>query len=125
MPQITPELREFIAAKFGSTDQLDVFALLYRRRERDWSPNEVGRELDVAAAAAGMRLFLLSSAGLLVSNGQQDVRYRYEPKAIIDDFAPALLQSYDDDRATIYAIINGSDPNDQVKQLADAFRLRK
>lgn len=125
MSQISRELREFVLAKFGSTEQVDVFVLLYRGRERNWSPNEVGQTLDVASAAAGMRLFLLSSSGLIVSNGEKDVRYRYADNPIIDEFAEALQTSYDANRRAVYAIISGDDADDQVKHLADAFRLRK
>ena len=124
MTAISAELREFVAAKFGSTDQLDVFVLLYRQSEKWWTPDEVGTALDVAPQAAGMRLYLLSSAGILTSDGAADVRYRYASSPLIDVFASAVVNAYDTDRQQTYSIISGTTA-DPVKQLADAFRLRK
>jgi hypothetical protein len=125
MNGVSAELREFVTAKFGSSEQVDTFVLLYRHRDREWSPAEVARELATAPQSAGMRLYLLSSGGLLKANGEADVRYHYEADPLIDSFAALLIAQYEADKTQIYALVSGASPTDPVKQLADAFRLRK
>lgn len=122
---VTAELKEFIAAKFGSADQIDVFVFLYRNRSREWTPAEVASELGSAPEAAGMRLYLLATAGLLESKGSQAVTYRFTTNPVVETFAAAISEMHQQDPAAVYAMIGGGSPNDPVKHLADAFRLRK
>ena len=125
MRGIQPELREFVTTKFGSPDQLDVFLLLYRSPERSWSPNEVAAELRVAPQSAGMRLFLLASAGLLTSSGSPELRYAYAPDPALDHWARLVSEAWHADPAGLYALLPGGQPADPARQFADAFKLRK
>jgi hypothetical protein len=119
------ELREFIASKFSAPGQLDVFMLLYREAARSWSPAEVASALGIAMQTADMRLFLLASASLLTPESGAELRYSYAASPTLDRFARLLLEAYEADPQALEAVITGEPPSDPVKQLADAFKLRK
>lgn len=126
MHGIQPELREFITTKFGSPDQLEVFLLLYRSPHRDWSPNEVAEQLGVAPQSAGMRLFLLASAGLLTSSGSpRQLRYSYSPDAALDPWSELVAAAWDRDRGALVALLSGAPAPGPAAHFADAFKLRK
>ena len=126
MHGIQPELREFISTKFGSPDQLEVFLLLYGSAERDWSPDEVASRLGVAPQSAGMRLFLLASAGLLTSSGPpQQLRYSYAAEPALDLWSRLVAEAWERDRAAIVAILRGGQGPGPAAHFADAFKLRK
>jgi hypothetical protein len=122
---ITKELAEFVAAKFGSPEQLDVFVLLYRNAERLWTPSEVAETLGMAPQSAEMRLFLLSSTGLLASSGSRDPEYQYVAEPTLDLFARLLVQAHARERGELYAIVDGARRVDPVRRFAEAFKLRK
>jgi hypothetical protein len=126
MPDVPPELREFLASRFSSIEQVDVFVLLHRSPERQWSPQDVAGALGVAPQSAGMRLFLLSSAGLLASSGDRDVRYWYAAAPALDDVARVIDDAHRDDRAALAAVFGGPPAAaDPAQVFADAFRLKK
>lgn len=124
MAQLTPEVRELVALRVTSVEQLDVLMLLFKEKGRSWTAAEVARDLGTAPESAGMRLFLLSSTGLLQAEGTP-ARYRFSdaagPLAI---FMEPLAAAYEEDRnAVIQQLFStGSDP---VKDFANAFRLKK
>ena len=120
---IAPELVEFLRSKFGSREQLDVFVLLQRTSDRDWSPAEVAAALGTAPQSAGMRLFLLASANLIAAGGSPDLRYRYLAEPALDVWASLIADAYAHDRQELYAAIGGTASPGQ--QFADAFDLRK
>lgn len=99
--------------------------LLYRQSGRDWSPAEVAAALQVAPQSAGMRLFLLASAGLLAASGSPDIRYSYVADPALDLWARLISEAYDQDRRGLYALVPGGASADPAKQFADAFKVRK
>ena len=123
--EIPAELREFLAAKFGSPEQVDVFLLLHRRPERGWTPADVAAELGMAPQSAGMRLFLLASSGLLGAGGGAEAVYQYVPDPALDSLAALLAQVYATRREELYAVVTNAPAPDPAKQFADAFRLKK
>ena len=122
---IPSELREFLASKFGSPEQVDVFLLLHRRAERGWTPAEVGAELGMAPQSAGMRLFLLASSGLLAAEGDAEAVYRYVADPALDALAALLAEAYAEQRQELYAVVTNAPRPDPARQFADAFKLKK
>jgi hypothetical protein len=120
-----PELAEFLISKFTAIEQVDVFVLLFRSPERVWSSQEVATALGVAPQSAGMRLYLLASAGLLAaSGGGAAVQYRYAPDPALDALGRAIANAHKADRSAVAAVV--SPPADSAARLfADAFRLKK
>jgi hypothetical protein len=123
--KLPAEIRELIASKFGSAEQLDVFVLLFRSAGRWWSPAEVASALGAAPESAGMRLFLLGSSGLLSSQRAPDLQYAYLPDPAIDPWAGAISEAWDEDRGGLYTLVPGGASADPARQFADAFKLRK
>lgn len=117
-------MRELVAAKVSSPEQLDVFLLLYRAQARTWTPTQVAEALDMAPQSAGMRLFLLASAGLIEATDARDPEYRYVSSPGLDPLADLTVAAYESDRDTLYEIAGKPAP-DPVRDFADAFKLRK
>ena len=125
MTDVSSELREFVASSFSSIEQVDVFVLLVGAPEREWSPQDVAGALGVAPQSAGMRLFLLSSAGLLATSGERDVHYRYVPAPALDEIAAAIGEAHRANRPALAAILENPQSPSAARVFAEAFRLRK
>ncbi|MGH7337910.1 MAG: hypothetical protein ACREI7_10045 [Myxococcota bacterium] len=123
--QITPELREFVAAKFGSPEQVDVFLHLYRHADKEWTAAQVAAALGMAPQSAGMRLFLLSSTGLLAVSGGAEAVYRYQREPALDLLSDLLERAHAAARDELVDILSGESRPDPARQFADAVRLRK
>jgi hypothetical protein len=125
MAELAPELVELLLSKLSSIEQVDVFVLLFRSAERDWSPQEVAAALNVAPQSAGMRLFLLSSAGLLAASGSgASQRYAYVHNPALDSIADMVAQTHAAERPALAALLSPS-PGSPAQLFADAFRLKK
>jgi hypothetical protein len=118
-------LREFVVAMFGSPEQLDVFVLLHGDPGRAWTPAQVAATLGMASESAGMRLFLLSAAGLLEASGGAAVEYRFASDPALAPFAQQTAAAYAADRGQLYALVSGGSRPDPARRFADAFKLRK
>ena len=79
----------------------------------------------MAPQSAGMRLFLLASAGLIEATGGREPEYRYAASPGLDQLAGLAAAAYDANRDALYAIVGGKPAPDPVRQFADAFKLRK
>jgi len=122
---LAPELREFVAAKIGSPEQLELFALLSRNRTRWWTVAELAEQMDAAPEAVGMRSFLLTSAGLLQSESSPDLRYQFKSDPALHMVADAILAAYDHDRNALFEDVFGRLPPDPATKFAAAFKVRK
>jgi hypothetical protein len=124
--ELTPELAEFLTSKFSSIEQVDVFVLLFRSvDQRTWSVQDVASALDVAPQSAGMRLFLLTSAGLLVAGGSgAATSYAYAANPGLDAVATTIADMHSTDRSAIEALLSPV-PGSPARLFADAFRLKK
>jgi DNA-binding transcriptional ArsR family regulator len=102
-----------------------VFLLLLRSRDREWTVSEVASAVGMPPPSAGMRLFLLASAGLLSASSESEARYQYVGGPELDLLADMLAAADSGARAQLAAMVSGSLPTDPARQFADAFRLRK
>lgn len=112
-------------SKFGSPEQIDVFVFLYEHPDRDWAPEQVGEALGMAPQSAGMRMFLLASAGLLAGSDRGEARYRYVPNPVLDSLARQIAGIHASRREQLYEVVTEASRPDPARQFADAFRLRK
>lgn len=79
----------------------------------------------MAPQSAEMRLFLLSSTGLLASSGSREAEYQYVAEPTLDLFARLLVEAHARQRDALYALVDGARRVDPVRSFADAFKLRK
>jgi hypothetical protein len=79
----------------------------------------------MATQSAEMRLFLLSSTGLLASSGAREAEYQYLAEPTLDLFAHLIAEAHARERDALYAIVDSARRADPVRRFAEAFKLRK
>jgi hypothetical protein len=122
---IAPEVQAFIADHIESVVQVEVLLHLYAHPTTDYRPSEIGKELAIDPTWADAQLQNLCARGLLACGKGPDPAYRYGPKSPEMERAVAgLARAYADRRVTVIGLIF-SKPSDQLRNFADAFRLRK
>lgn len=121
---IPGEVRQFIKDYIRSLFQLEVLLLLHRHRDRDWSPEDIDRELKIGRELANTQLADLHSIGLLTMINNP-LCYRYRPATDeLDAAVSKLATAYKERRVSVTSLIY-STPVDEVRIFAEAFRLRK
>lgn len=99
--------------------------LLFQSPERVWSSQEVATALGVAPQSAGMRLYLLTSAGLLSAiGGGAAVHYQYAPDPALDALGSAIAAAHKADRSAVAEVV-APPAGSPARLFADAFRLKK
>lgn len=122
---IPEEVSRFIKEHIDSLEQLEVLLLLRAYPDREWSAQEVSRELRSEPGAAAERLAEMSLDGLLIMSQAEGPLYRYGPKTpelarLVDKVADVYAVR----RVTVITLIF-SKPSKHVLSFADAFNLRK
>jgi hypothetical protein len=121
---IPPEVRALIAG-LDSVVQLETLLLLHRDPRREWTADEVAKELRINPTAAADQMNILCERGLLTCTRGNGVSYRdapHSPKmaAAVD----ALEKTYAERRVTVITLIF-SKPTDPLRSFADAFQIRR
>jgi DNA-binding GntR family transcriptional regulator len=101
---------------------LELLLLLAGDRDRDWSIEELVREMRSSAIAVREAVKDLQGAGLL---GQESERYRFAPVSPdLEELAGHIRSAY---AARPTAVVRAifSAPEDKLRIFADAFRFRK
>jgi hypothetical protein len=115
------ELVRFIRERLPSAEQIEIVLLLRRDAARTWSASEVSENLGTPPESTAMRLFLLTSNGIL---GFEGARYRYAADAATEEMVRALAEAYDVDREALFTIV-GTPARDPLRSFADAFKLKR
>ncbi len=126
MPQeLSDILKQFVARHIHSVEQLEVLLLLQRSAPREWTADEVSREISTSRYAAEARLMDLRGRGLVsMREDGQVLHFRYDPATPDDAHVGQLAAVYAERRTSIITMIF-SKPSDSVSSFADAFRLRR
>lgn len=122
---LEPDVERFIAAHIHSVEQLEVLLLLHRGGDREWSAQDVSRELSSHPHSVESRLLDLRARGLIEAreDGPGGLSYRFAPPAALVATIAALQQAYTERRVTVITAIFAK-PIDSIRTLADAFRIR-
>lgn len=116
------DLQEFIQGTLRSVWTLEVLLLLRRTRERDWSGDELVRELRASEVVVSENLGLLQAAGLVAPDAQG--RWRYTPASPVFDALTRRLETvYREKPVSVVKAIVAS-PNEKLQTFADAFKLK-
>ena len=118
---LSQNLIRFIRERLPSAEQIEIVLLLRRDAARTWSAPEVSESLGTPPESTAMRLFLLTSNGILAFEG---ARYRYAVDAATEAMVHELSEAYDTDRDALYAIVGGP-ARDPLRSFADAFKLKR
>lgn len=107
-PEDIPEqARNLIAASIGSVMALEVLLLLYQRPEREWTEEDVARELLIAPSWTRMRLADLARGGLLAEMGFPPHTYRYYPASMdLNAAVAAVARTYAERPQAVVAYIH-------------------
>jgi DNA-binding MarR family transcriptional regulator len=122
---LSEALRAFIREHIASVEQVEVLLLLYRSSPREWSAVAVGRELRIDPVSAARRLADFQDRGLIsVGASEEALVYWYEDSFPASDRMIAELDREFRDRRTSIISLIFSNPSDDLRAFADAFRLR-
>ena len=123
-PAIPETIQRFLADTVESAEELDALMLLFRERDRAWTPEELSQALFTVPQSAERTLQRLAARGCAVAEGGDPPAWRYATSGRHDEQVTALAQGYRTNRAGVikHLFARRVDP---VRSLADAFRLRK
>lgn len=117
------QVLEFAGASLQSVWALEILLTLKRDPAKEWTANDLIRELRSSQVGVAEALQNLRSAGLVVeTNGQL---YRYHPgSAAADAFVTELAKVY---AAKPVAVVRSivTSPNRKLQILSDAFRIKE
>jgi hypothetical protein len=122
---IPEEVKQFIAERIDSVELLEVLLFLRAKPEREWSADEISKELRSSTVSISRRLADLHTRELLFLNEELPPRYRYSPrtnKLVVT--VDRLAEAYASSRARVIDLIF-SKPTDKLRHFSDAFKLRK
>lgn len=123
---IPEPVRRLLAEHIDSIEQIEVLMLLRAQPEREWSAEEVNRELRSSVMSIQDRLGGLAAMGFLVAReAGADLVYRYAPasdevRGVID----ALEAVYKARRFSVINLIYAK-PESDVMSFSEAFRITR
>lgn len=121
---IPEHVQRFILQHINSVEQLEVLLLLAGHPDRVWTAESVSAELRIDINSAAGRLVDLQGRGLLANAGQEG-SFRYTPASTdLRKTVADLAEIYRTFRVRIINLIF-SKPIDQIRTVADAFKLRE
>ncbi len=123
MSVIRQDVRQLLVEHIHSVEQLEILLLLYRQKAREWSAEEVARELRIHPGSTAGRLQDLQARGFLSSRGEPTRRYLYQSVPGTDQAVDGLAVAYTEWRVKILELIF-SKPIQNILVFADAFKLR-
>ncbi|HJQ82562.1 MAG TPA: hypothetical protein VKA21_00690 [Candidatus Binatia bacterium] len=122
---IDPSVRRFIVDRIDSVEMLEVLLLLRAEPERWWNAGQVNAAVRTSLTSAADRLHDLAARGLLAVDTTSPPLYRYRPRdAATDAVVGRVAEAYRERRVSVITLLY-SKPQDPVRDLAEAFRLRK
>jgi hypothetical protein len=122
--EIPGPVRRLILDKIESISQLETLLLLYGTPERSWTPDHVSTELRIDLRWAADQLALLQSRGFLVRVDDTPSYTFLPPDPETKGTVASLAACYADRRVAVIALLY-SRPEDQIRLLSDAFRVRR
>lgn len=121
---IASDVAALIATEIHSVLELESLLLLYGNPEKEWTADDIGRELRINIDWAGRELERLKSRGFAVAVAADPVRYHYAQAGPSHNAVGGLARAYSERRVSVIERIY-SKPPDPLQSFADAFRLRK
>jgi hypothetical protein len=122
---LSETVKSFIIDHINSVEQLEVLLLLHRHWQKDWSAEEISKELRIDPHSAAERLEDLCHREFLSKKKDCPSLFRYNPRQSNHDRAVSeLADAYTRHRVTIITQIF-SKPLDKIRSFSDAFKFYK
>lgn len=103
MSNFVPDsVKQFLARYINSVGQLELLLLARRTKERAWSADEAGRELQTSSQSAALQLRELAGHGFLECVAD---RYRYAAPEQLDAAVGEVERAYATYRTRIVSMI--------------------
>lgn len=119
---IPEELREFLRSYISSVAHLDILFLLFKDPEASWSTDQISRELRTNLFVAERRLTELAAKGLVDMDPEKGGRCCRDSTVLAQI---TKLQAFYSLRPAIVIEFIYTQPLDQIRAFADAFKLKK
>lgn len=123
---VSDDLQSFIAEHVHSQIALELLLLLHAHSARQWTAQELARELRAAPEWTERELQDLARRGMVTVSSTTPPRFQYAPpqRAELEQTIAKLAAIYSVRRFSIIQLIFSA-PSGAVQSFADAFRLRK
>jgi hypothetical protein len=121
---IPPEAVRFIQRHVRSVAELDLLLLLRTDPQKEWTAEQLCRELRLDQSWCEATLSRQVSESLLQRTSDRQALYQYRPVADLDQAITAVAQAYLLHRVRVIELIY-SRPKDNIRAIADAFRFAK
>jgi hypothetical protein len=131
MPDIDlpPEVRQLLAARIETYDQVEVLLLLHASGDRSWASGDVAANLRIPVSAADAALEHLCTTRLaLAATGPAGQRFKYAPADESANQAVAeLAKAHARNRVEIIQLLSSNAieriRNEAIRLFADSFLL--
>lgn len=120
---MSAEIRRFISRNIDSVAMLEILLFLHRKKEREWSVDQITNELRSSGPAVETRAQQLVKKGFL-KPGASKLSYRYQPES--EELArpvEKLAKLYSQYQLRVIDQIY-SPAKTAAQELADAFRIK-
>lgn len=122
---IPEELLQFLRDHIDSVEQLEILILLCQKGDREWTADEMARELRSSPSSVAKRLEEFAAKKFIKATEPPPRSYRYAPAdESVRKRIAELSELYKVRRVTVIDTIF-SKPVDKIKVFADAFKFRK
>lgn len=122
MNGISRALRDFITNKISSLAELEALLLLFRNEKQTWTASSLSREMRSNPDYAESLLEKLRNSGLVQRNDDQ-----FGLSSISDEqrqLLEELSEAYQSKRHSIIDLVYQV-PTEKLRDIADAFKIRK
>jgi len=103
---------------------LELLLLLHADAAREWTAEELNRELRASIEWVDRLLQEFAKSGLVTANPTSAGRFRYAEQPEMDGAMGWLAKAYPELRFSISQVIFSA-PSSPIQSFADAFKLRK
>jgi hypothetical protein len=122
---IAPDVERFIRQHINSVEQLEVLLFLRRTAPKDWTGDEVARELRRAPPSIARRFEDLRDRGLAAIVDADRRTYRFAPRdPEMKRVVSILADTYATRHVSVISLIY-AESVDSIRNFADAFRIYK
>jgi len=103
---------------------LELLLLLRKDPTEAWSAETAAREMRMPVPWTVGQLAAMHATGLLVAEGGNEHRYRYQPAAHLRQLVDEVAVAYRERKTRVVSVIFG-EPITDARSFADAFRVRR
>lgn len=118
------DIQEMLSKYIDSVGLLEALILIFDFPEREWTPEELSRELRSNNVSAAKQLARLAQSGFVLPTETKNAFIYSQQNPNLHQEVERLRTYYKEMSVAVIAYIY-SQPQDKLKSFADAFKLRK